>query len=369
MDNTLDIDESTPLTGEKIEIPSSIWKKSFYQIKNNGMLFLIVGVIGIFIGTGTSEIFGEASSATSAATGKIPESLPPPPVEPVTTKIMYRPFCLTHGTPTARILQTSMGQPSQQWAHVPCYAQTESARVWSKNAKPSIHLNAYGAPDAIIRLNTSSIPFAHRKPILGFGAAFTEAAALNYGTLSEQGKKALMELVYGKSGLGYSIGRVPLNSCDFSIQSYSFDDVDGDFDLDHFDVQVTHDVQVGMVEMILRATTVFNTDWRSADGVDGHFQMYASPWSPPAWMKQPNWRDKKGAIHAENMTGSTEPSCLREGTQANSRYAKAWALYFSKFITACKYFKVKSKTTSPVHMHGSYLLVVGWLVGWLVASS
>ena len=353
MDNTLDIDESTPLTGE-VEINGSstannrsvpsILKKLFNQIKNNGMLLFIAGVLGIFIGTGTSGIFG-----SSTATGTIPESLPPAPVvleEPVTTKVMYRPFCLTHGTPTARILQTSMGQPSQQWAHVPCYAQTESSRVWSKNAKPSIHLNAYGAPDAIIRLNTSRIPFAHRKPILGFGAAFTEAAALNYGTLSEQGKQSLMELVYGKSGLGYSIGRVHINSCDFSIGSYSFDDVDGDFDLDHFDTEVTHDVQVGMVEMILRATSVFNTEWRSTDGVDGHFQTYASPWSPPAWMKQPNWRDKEGAIHAENMTGSTEPSCLREGTQATSRYAKAWALYFSKFITACKYFTSTQESES-----------------------
>lgn len=65
--------------------------------------------------------------------------------------------------------------------------------------------------------------------------------------------------------------------------------------------------------------------------------MYASPWSPPAWMKQPTWEDKKGAEHAEKMTYSTQPSCLREGTGATSRYAKAWALYFSKFIEACTY--------------------------------
>jgi hypothetical protein len=46
---------------------------------------------------------------------------------------------------------------------------------------------------------------------------------------------------------------------------------------------------------------------------------------------------KAGLSHATGMTGSKQPSCLREGTGPGSRYAKAWALYFSKFISACKF--------------------------------
>ena len=41
-------------------------------------------------------------------------------------------------------------------------------------------------------------------------------------------------------------------------------------------MNVTHEVSVGMIEMILRATSVFRTDWSSADGLDGQFKMYAS---------------------------------------------------------------------------------------------
>ncbi len=52
--------------------------------------------------------------------------------------------------------------------------------------------------------------------------------------------------------------------------------------------------------------------------------------------KAPTDKDLPGALHAENMTGSAEPVCLREGTLPSSRYARAWALYFSKFLTACK---------------------------------
>lgn len=255
-----------------------------------------------------------------------------------TPPLMYRPFCLTHyKSVTARVLQTSMGSPSQQWSHLPCYSQPEKVRLWAPGSKPNINLNEYGAPDAILQTNLSTPAFANRTPILGFGAAFTEASSLNYQSLSEQGKKTLMELLFGKSGLGYSIGRVHINSCDFSVNSYSFDETDGDFQLDDFDMKVTHDAQKdGMIDMILRATELFNESWASEDGVDGKLKMYSSPWSPPAWMKAPTWEDAKGAQHAANMTYSAQPSCLREGTGPQSKYAKAWALYFSKFISACE---------------------------------
>lgn len=250
--------------------------------------------------------------------------------------VMYRPFCLTlHPKATARILQTSMGSPSQQWSHVACYSQPETVQSWMSGSPPSgVNLNRFGSPDAILQTHLDEpSPFEDRTPILGFGAAFTEAASLNFQSLSEAGKTKMMELFFGKSGLGYSLGRVHINSCDFSVKSYNFDNVDGDFQLEHFDKNVTHDAQKdGMIDMILRATTFFQQEW--SDGVDGQFKMYASPWSPPSWMKNPTWEDKTGAKHAHKMTFSTVPSCLREGTDQSSKYAKAWALYFSKFIQA-----------------------------------
>ena len=100
-----------------------------------------------------------------------------------------------------------------------------------------------------------------------------------------------------------------------------------------------------MIDMILRATDVFNDAWKAHDedtdanseGVkDGDFKMFASPWSPPSWMKAPSsWKDKDAGLeHASGMTGSAQPSCLREGTGKDSKYAKAWALYMSKFVSA-----------------------------------
>jgi len=265
-----------------------------------------------------------------------------------------RPFCELHGDHLkfAGIVQTSIGDPASQWTHLPCYAQSKhnnNMRFWENQENRSdVNINGYGIPDAIVKTNFSQYAFPKRQPILGFGAAFTEAASLNYQSLSGDGKERLMELMFGKSGIGYSIGRVHINSCDFSIESYSFDETNDDFDLKDFDMNVTHDAtKDGMIDMILRATEVVNRGWKqtsdkNVDLDDGSLKMFGSPWSPPTWMKIPSSKEdiKAGFEHASVMTGSAQPSCLREGTSKSSKYAKAWALYISKFITAYREYGV-----------------------------
>ena len=189
----------------------------------------------------------------------------------------------------------------------------------------------YRMPTATVDIDFSKISHPDREPILGFGGAFTEASALNFMSLNSAGRSAVIELLFGKDGLGYSVGRVHMNSCDFSVQSYSFDNIDGDFDLEHFDSDVTHDVTTGMTRMILEADAIIRSDWRSDHGM----RILVSPWSPPAWMKQS--LESETTEHSETMTGSAYPTCIRDGVGPESAYAKAWAKYFGKFITACEY--------------------------------
>ena len=131
-----------------------------------------------------------------------------------------------------------------------------------------------------------------------------------------------------------SLGRTHINSCDFCVKSYSFDDVEDDFDLDNFDTEVRHDLDSGMVGMMLLASRTA-TDAFPEEGEYG-MRIIASPWSPPPWMKAPTDGDGKGAPHAENMTGSALPVCIRDGVGKDSEYARSWAHFFSKFITACE---------------------------------
>ena len=246
-------------------------------------------------------------------------------VQPTTShKVQYRPFCTS--SRKARIIQTSLQAPSNQWASLPCFGQMQAPRFEHN----------YVSPDAQLRINTTveetttSSSQSLFNPILGFGGAFTEASARNYQRLTQAGKQTFVELLFGKSGLGYSMGRVHINSCDFSIQSYNFDDEEDDFELKHFDTGVHHDVESGMMDLALTATSVLRQAWHD------ELKIVASPWSPPAWMKKPYYGEKvpDDFPHSEHMTGSATPNCLREGTGPDSRYAKSWALYFSKFLTA-----------------------------------
>eukprot|EP00607_Mallomonas_marina_P010362 CAMPEP_0182421362 /NCGR_PEP_ID=MMETSP1167-20130531/6724_1 /TAXON_ID=2988 /ORGANISM="Mallomonas Sp, Strain CCMP3275" /LENGTH=661 /DNA_ID=CAMNT_0024598421 /DNA_START=178 /DNA_END=2163 /DNA_ORIENTATION=- len=155
----------------------------------------------------------------------------------------------------------------------------------------------------------------HYQTVLGFGGAFTEAAANTWSKLPETVRDKVIQSYFGVNGIGYTLGRVHINSCDFSIDSYSFDDVSKDYDLKFFDMQVTHD-QAEMIPMMRAAIRVSQNPIR----------LLASPWSPPAWLKLP---DKDGR---HSMTGSAYPYCLKHTYKARS----TWAKYISLFIEAYK---------------------------------
>ena len=61
-------------------------------------------------------------------------------------------------------------------------------------------------------------------------------------SLPQSMRDTLLRQYWSPDGLGYTIGRVPIASCDFSTREYSYDDVDGDMDMEHFQL-VDEDMQ------------------------------------------------------------------------------------------------------------------------------
>jgi glucosylceramidase len=151
--------------------------------------------------------------------------------------------------------------------------------------------------------------------IVGFGGAFTEASAINYHMLPEDVQDKFMELYFGKDGIGYSMGRVHINSCDFSRGEYDFAPVVNDFKLEHFDYTVARDAE-SLIPLIQTAMKLSQRP----------IKMLASPWSPPAWMKEPF--NVSGLGIGQSMTGSAEPNGLINSTSVQN----AWADYIMKWI-------------------------------------
>jgi glucosylceramidase len=149
--------------------------------------------------------------------------------------------------------------------------------------------------------------------IMGFGGAFTEAAALQFQKLPHEKQEEVLALYFDKEkGSAYSFGRVPMGSCDFSVASYNFDETVDDMELVDFNVNVTHDTET-MIPFIQRALEL-----------RPDMKLFLAPWSPPAWMK------RSSSEYNASMLGSVKPVGLRDDMRA------PWALYFSKFITAYK---------------------------------
>ncbi|KAG8542687.1 hypothetical protein GDO81_026271 [Engystomops pustulosus] len=71
----------------------------------------------------------------------------------------------------------------------------------------------------------------------GFGGAVTDSAAMNILALSEGSRDNLLRSYFSEEGIGYSVLRVPMASCDFSIRIYTYLDQDGDFSLQNFSLQ------------------------------------------------------------------------------------------------------------------------------------
>lgn len=115
-------------------------------------------------------------------------------------------------------------------------------------------------------------PQLRGQTFLGFGGAFTESAAYNWQGLPEKLQKQFMEDCFGETGLGYRWGRVPLNSCDFSLGHYACLDDPADADLKNF--RLNRDKQ--FIFPMLRA---------ASETAHAPISLMLSPWSPPAFMK------------------------------------------------------------------------------------
>jgi glucosylceramidase len=136
---------------------------------------------------------------------------------------------------------------------------------------------------------------------LGIGGAITDAVAETFAKLPEDKQKEILTAYYDSSkGIGYTLARTNINSCDFSSDSYDYIN-EGDSSLQTF--SVAHDEQY-RIPFIKQAIAT----------AGGKLCLFASPWSPPAFMKDNN--------------------DMLNGGKLKPAYYQAWANYYVKFIKA-----------------------------------
>lgn len=63
--------------------------------------------------------------------------------------------------------------------------------------------------------------FKYQK-LIGIGGAITDASAETLYKMPKEKQQEILEAYYGKDGLGYTVVRTNMNSCDFSSDSYTY---------------------------------------------------------------------------------------------------------------------------------------------------
>ena len=138
--------------------------------------------------------------------------------------------------------------------------------------------------------------------MIGFGGAFTEAAAVTLQKLNPDiRQEAINAYFHPETGINYSFCRTHINSCDFSLGNYAYCEQQGDVELNSFSIERDKKALIPLIKDAIKTK-------------GNHFKLFASPWSPPAWMKTTNQMNHGGKLKIE--------------------YYDTWALYFVKYIKA-----------------------------------
>ena len=135
--------------------------------------------------------------------------------------------------------------------------------------------------------------------IYGFGGALTESSGYVFSKIDPQAQNDILDAYYGQDGLGYTMARTHIDSCDFSVGHYAAVEDSNDTELATFSLERA---QKYVLPLIARAN----------EAAGKPLVMMLTPWSPPAFMKTNGERDHGGYLLEE--------------------YYPLWAKYICRYI-------------------------------------
>lgn len=146
-------------------------------------------------------------------------------------------------------------------------------------------------------------PNKNYQTINGFGGAFTEAACCVFSKMPPGKRQELFQQLFGQGegSLGLNLCRTCIGSSDYATRLYSYDDGRPDPELKRFSIAPDR----AYVLPMLKEALAINPD----------IFLFASPWSPPGWMK---------------ANGSMLGGSMRR------KYMESYAHYFAKFLASYK---------------------------------
>ncbi len=178
---------------------------------------------------------------------------------------------------------------------VPIWTCTTPDRPFAQQPAPAAVTDHAATADVMV------YPSATGQTIDGFGGCFNELGWKALSALPEADRSTVLRRLFGDDGCAFNIARSPIGASDYALDWYSLDDTPGDLALEHFSIDRDRQSLIPYT----KAAMVHRPKLR----------VWASAWSPPAWMKDNN--DYRGG-HLKS-----DPATL-----------SAYATYLAKYVEA-----------------------------------
>jgi glucosylceramidase len=178
--------------------------------------------------------------------------------------------------------------------------------------------NQWQKQDAVFSkpcLDTLELTSERYQEIDGFGGCFNELGWVAMTDLNEIDHQKVMEdLFKPEDSCNFNFCRIPIGASDYALEWYSHDEHDGDYNMEQFSIERD---KLYLLKYIKEAQK-YNPD----------IKFFASPWSPPTWMKSPKAYNYGTLIWKKEVL-------------------EAYALYFMKFIQA---YEAEGVTINQLHV-------------------
>jgi glucosylceramidase len=145
----------------------------------------------------------------------------------------------------------------------------------------------------------------------GFGGAFNELGWTYLLTLSQADRDRAMQLLFGTNGCRFAYGRIPIGASDYATDRYTNDEISSGTDYTMASFSINRDQQ-RLIPFV-----------KAALAVKSDIHLWASPWTPPTWMKSSPFK-------SGNVVSPFDGGTMKSDAQT----LQAFALYLAKWVQA-----------------------------------
>lgn len=200
-------------------------------------------------------------------------------------------------------------------------------QIVTTDTAPWCEIKSKPASDSVLTLSYDISLENKRQTVEGFGACFNELGWTSLSILSTSDRESIMKELF-KPGIGanFNICRMPIAANDFALDWYSYNEVKDDFNMENFSIDNDKETLIPFIH--------------AAKANNPNIKIWASPWSPPTWMKYNNHYAQKYNGNRPNKAYHNGLLIDKQGFEGEDmfiqepKYMEAYALYFEKFIKA-----------------------------------